>query len=99
MRASSADLERTIRVLQRSFVEGRLTLDELDERLGQALSSRSFPELMAIIADLPVGPFGRLPAHPATRPSPRRQPALAPLVVALVWLAVWTVVVWAVVTA
>jgi len=98
MRASSADLERTIRVLQRSFVEGRLTRDELDERLGQALVSRAFHELMAVIADLPVGPFGRLPAHAATPPFPKRQPALAPLVAALMWLAVVSIAVWAIVT-
>jgi hypothetical protein len=98
MRASSADRERTIRVLQKSFVEGRLTLDELDERLGQALVSRAFHELMAVIADLPVGPFGRLPAHPRTPPFQRRQPALAPLVAALIWLAVVSIAVWAVVT-
>ena len=98
MRASSADLERTIRVLQRSFVEGRLTRDELDERLGQALMSRAFHELMAVIADLPVGPFGRLPAHAATPPFPKRQPALAPLVAALMWLAVVSIAVWAIVT-
>jgi Domain of unknown function (DUF1707) len=99
MRASSADRERTLRVLQSSFVEGRLTRDELDERLGEALVARAFHELMAIISDLPVGPFGRLPAHPATAPFPKRQPALAPLVAALAWLAVVSIAVWAIVTA
>ena len=98
MRASSADRERTIRVLQRSFVEGRLTRDELDERLGQALASGAFYELMALVADLPVGPFGRLPAHPSTPPFPKRQPALAPLIAALVWLALVSIAVWAIVT-
>jgi hypothetical protein len=99
MRVSSADLERTIRVLQRSFAEGRLTRDELDDRLGQALVARAFHELITVIADLPAGPFDRLPSHPATRAAPRRQPALAPLVAALIWLVLWAVVVWAVVTA
>jgi hypothetical protein len=99
MRVSSADLERTIRVLQRSFVEGRLTRDELDERLGRALVARAFHELMAVMADLPAGPFERLPSHSATRAASRRQPALAPLVAALIWLVLWAVVVWAVVTA
>jgi hypothetical protein len=28
------------------------------------LVSRYFPELMALIGDLPGGPFGRLPWHP-----------------------------------
>ncbi len=99
MRASSADRERTILVLQKSFVEGRLTRHELDERLGQALVSRAFHELMALVADLPVGPFGRLPAHPPNPPFPKRQPALGPLVAALVWLIVVSIAVWAVFTA
>src|SRR5580698_6414780 len=34
MRASSVDRDRVIEVLQRSFAEGRLDRDELDERLG-----------------------------------------------------------------
>jgi hypothetical protein len=72
MRASSADLDRSIEVLKTSFVEGRLTKEELDQRVGQAFVSRFFAELMAITADLPVGTFGRLPAHPATRALPRR---------------------------
>ena len=71
MRASTADRDRSVDVLKASFVEGRLTKDELDLRLGQALISRFFAELMAITADLPVGPFGRLPAHPVTPAFPR----------------------------
>jgi len=71
MRASTADRDRSIEVLKTSFVEGRLTRDELDLRLGQAFVSRFFAELMALTADLPVGPFGRLPAHPVTPPFPR----------------------------
>lgn len=71
MRASTTDRDRSIEVLKSSFAEGRLTRDELDLRLGQALVSRLFAELMSITADLPVGPFGRLPAHPVTPPFPR----------------------------
>ena len=63
LRASTADRDRTIEVLKASFVEGRLTRDEFDLRLGQAFVSRFFAELMALIADL-RGPFQRLPAHP-----------------------------------
>jgi hypothetical protein len=64
MRASTADRDRVVEVLKASFVEGRLTQDEFDLRLGQVFVSRYFAELMALIADLPVGPFQRLPAHP-----------------------------------
>jgi Domain of unknown function (DUF1707) len=99
LRASSADRERTILVLQRSFVEGRLTRDELDERLSQALQSNAFYELIDMIADLPVGPFERLPAHPSSPPLPKRRPAITTLMVsALAWLAMVSILVWAIVT-
>jgi len=71
MLASTADRERSVTVVKASFAEGRLTRDELDQRVGQVLVSRYFEELMALTADLPVGPHGRLPAHPMTPPFPR----------------------------
>jgi Zn-dependent protease len=71
MRASRADRDRSLEVVKASFVEGRLTKEELDLRVGQVLVSRFFAELMALTADLPVGPFGRLPAHPVTPAFPR----------------------------
>jgi hypothetical protein len=71
MLASTADRDRSVRVVKESFVEGRLTAEELDQRLGKVLVSRYFEELMALTADLPAGPFGRLPAHPVTPAFPR----------------------------
>ena len=71
MRASTADRDRSIEVIKASFADGRLTKRELDLRVGQVLVSRYFEELMALTADLPVGPFGRLPAHPVTPAFPR----------------------------
>jgi hypothetical protein len=90
MRASTTDRDRSIEVIKASFVEGRLTKDELDLRLGQAFVSRFFAELMAITADLPVGTFGRLPAHPVTPPYPRtsRLAAAAVLIIGGLTLAV-----------
>jgi hypothetical protein len=74
MLASVADRDRAIRILQASFVEGRLAMDEFEQRVGLAIASRDFRELLALTADLPAGPFGRLPAHRVTpRPSARRQ--------------------------
>jgi DUF1707 SHOCT-like domain len=71
MWASTADRDRSVEVVKASFAEGRLTKEELDLRVGQVLVSRYFEELMALTADLPVGPFGRLPAHPMTPAFPR----------------------------
>jgi hypothetical protein len=53
-------------ILKSGFVEGRLTKQELDQRVGQALGLRYFADLIALIDDLPAGVFARLPAHPAT---------------------------------
>ena len=74
MLASVADQDRAIRILQASFVEGRLAMDEFEQRIGLAIVSRDFRELLALTADLPAGPFGRLPAHRVTpRPPAGRQ--------------------------
>src|ERR1700759_3914688 len=72
MTASAADRQRAVASLQESFIEGRLSRDEFGQRLGQAIVSRDFRELLALTADLPVrGPFDRLPSHRTvpTRPS------------------------------
>ena len=74
MLASVADRDRAIRILKASFVEGRLALDEFEQRVGLAIVSRDFRELLSLTADLPAGPFDRLPAHRVTpRPPAGRQ--------------------------
>lgn len=71
MLASTADRDRAISVLKASFLEGRLTKEELELRVGQVLTVPLFTDVMALTCDLPVGPLGRLPAHPATSAPPR----------------------------
>ena len=56
MRASDADRDRVMEVLRVAAVEGRLTPDELEERLDAALSSRTLGELAALTADLVAAP-------------------------------------------
>jgi hypothetical protein len=52
-RASDADRDIAADILCAAVGDGRLTLDELDERLGAALSAQTTIELAALIADLP----------------------------------------------
>jgi hypothetical protein len=67
MAASVADRDRAIRLLQESFIEGRLAAGEFEQRVGQALVFWDFRELLALTADLPVrSPFDRMPAHRIT---------------------------------
>jgi hypothetical protein len=52
--ASDADRERIAERLRGAAGEGRLTADELEERLETAFSARTEAELEPLIADLPV---------------------------------------------
>jgi hypothetical protein len=71
LRASHADREQVIDVLKAAFVQGRLTKDEFDARVGQALASRTHADLAAVTADIPAGVAGGQPprtsAHGRTR--------------------------------
>jgi len=53
--AGSADRERTVGVLRAAFTEGRLSRDELDDRVARAYSARTYGDLWALVADLPTG--------------------------------------------
>ena len=74
LRASHADREHVVEVLKAAFVQGLLTKDEFDVRLGQTLASRTYAELAALTADIPAGLIGaQSPRKPArARPPTRR---------------------------
>ena len=61
---SQAEREQTIDALKAAFVQGRLTMEEFEARIGQTFTSRTYAELAAVTADIPDG-------LPAVRP-PRR---------------------------
>jgi hypothetical protein len=54
VRASDAEREQTVALLQRSFADGRLTLPELKERAGAAYAARTRAQLGGLTADLPA---------------------------------------------
>ena len=54
--ASNADRERVLARLADAHVEGRLTVEELDERVGAAHTARTVQELEAVVANLPAPP-------------------------------------------
>ena len=53
MRISDRDRERATARLRDSFAEGRLTREELDERIAAALNARTAGDLRRVTADLP----------------------------------------------
>ena len=60
LRASEADRDWVAERLHHATVEGRLRTEELDERLGVALSARTYGELEPLVADLPSASAGPL---------------------------------------
>lgn len=67
MRASDADRERVAEVLREAHAEGRLSPEELSDRLDATFAARTYGDLVPITRDLPLQ---RLPAlqRPAKNP-------------------------------
>lgn len=52
-RASDGDRERVVARLRRAVGDGRLTMDEFDERVQSVYAARTYGELEDLTADLP----------------------------------------------
>ncbi|NYJ07781.1 DUF1707 SHOCT-like domain-containing protein [Petropleomorpha daqingensis] len=81
MRAGDADRAKAVERLGRHLGEGRLTVEEFDERVGQAHAAVYLDQLPPLFTDLPPDP---------TPVAPRRSrpPAWAPSAAAIVLAAV-----------
>ena len=53
LRVSDAECDAVLRALGEHAAEGRLTLDELEDRAGRALSAKTRGDLAALTSDLP----------------------------------------------
>jgi hypothetical protein len=85
-RTSDADRDRVTGLLRDHFAAGRLTSEELDERLTATLSARTFGDLRHVLADLPgPAPVPQQASHLPRQAAPlrmarRRRPRILPLV-------------------
>ena len=73
LRVSDADRHQVAEILREAAGDGRIDLDELDERLEATYAARTYADLVPITMDLP--------AHPAPA-APVQRPTSSPLVVA-----------------
>lgn len=78
LRISDEDRHQVAEVLRHAAGEGRIDLDELDERLEATYKAKTYGELVPITADLPARTTGTLPVTPVTPPAVR--PAAHPMV-------------------
>ena len=73
MRAAEADREQVAGRLRSALEEGRLTLDEYDERLRTVYQAKTFGDLDRVVADLPApAPAERSQVAPAAVRVPSR---------------------------
>jgi hypothetical protein len=85
IRVSDADRDHVAARLREHFAEGRLTPDELDERITAALNAKTFGDLRRVLTDLPEP--APVPSQAAQRPqwagphwaARRRGPRVLPL--------------------
>src|SRR4029077_7014935 len=72
LRISDQDRHQVGEVLREAAGEGRIDLEELDQRLDATYAARTYADLVPITLDLPATPTSGLPARPAaaTTPSP-----------------------------
>lgn len=75
MRISDADRDHVVERLREHYADGRLTSDELDERITATLSAKTYGDLRPVLADLPEpqpvgapGPHGAVGAPGAAGP-------------------------------
>lgn len=80
LRVSDEDRHKVAEVLRQAAGEGRIDLDELDERLEATYSAKTYGDLVPITADLPVRTTGSLPAPPPSVPPAVRPAAYQPAV-------------------
>jgi hypothetical protein len=57
IRASDQERESVVDVLRDAFTDGRLTLDEFEERTSAAYAAKTWTELGELTSDLPVQPM------------------------------------------
>jgi hypothetical protein len=69
LRVSDADRHRVAEILREAAAEGRIDIEELDERLESTYAAKTYGDLVPLTSDLPV-------PHPEGSPAPRPQPSV-----------------------
>jgi hypothetical protein len=71
MRASDADRDRVADALREAYAEGRLDVDEHNERLDRAYQAKTLGELAPLLSDLPQRHLTATPAPISGPPHPQ----------------------------
>lgn len=86
MRASDQDREHVVEILRGQYAEGRLTLEEFDERMASAYTGKTWGDLADLTSDLPVDTrLGGLATATGQPPTNQRPPGARPMMPRWVW--------------
>ena len=90
IRASDAERDEVVALLQRHFADGRLAQDEFDERASAALAARTRDQLHVLTADLPgTVPSTTVPSTTVPSTTARPEPPGVTLEPWLLCLLLW----------
>src|SRR3954465_14229107 len=92
MRAGDKDRQQVVEVLGKHFAEGRLTVEEFDDRAVRAHASVYLDELPALTADLPRDPEPQPEHRRRSRPQMRVPVFVFLIAMLLAWSMVAAVV-------
>jgi hypothetical protein len=67
LRAADRDYDEVVDLLREHYAQGRLTMEEFDERSTAATSAKTLGDLRVLTADLPAAPEPREAAWSAAR--------------------------------
>ena len=76
IRASDQERQSVVDVLRDAFTDGRLTLDEFEERMAAAYAAKTWTDLRQLTGDLPVEPL--LGTDLSLRPQAGQPQAMTP---------------------
>ena len=104
MRAADADRHKVAEQLKAALDEGRLSLAEYDERVGEAYAARTYGELFGLVTDLPKPGLSAKEVATQREAALRREARRMPMALTVLWtiygsIAAVNVVIWALVAA
>ena len=73
VRVGDADREAVAAQLREHYADGRLTLEELNERLDQAFAAKTRADLNTVLVDLPQAEFTETSLAPDGRQLPHKE--------------------------
>ncbi len=104
LRAADTDRQRIAGQLKAALDEGRLSLDEYDERVRDAYAAKTYGELLVLVADVPRAGMSATDLHAKQLAQAERDARKLPTALLVLWtiygsIFVVNLVVWALVAA